>query len=126
MNQKNKMIFYSSLILNIILVILLIFNIYNFNKEKPLEYIKGFYQSTEYLPDLYEVNFTEEEFFVKFNDSIIEKGKYNKYKNNIFICYGEKDTNIISLLNKSFYIYDNKNNRVIEMKKISNIPSSSI
>ncbi|BDR77014.1 hypothetical protein N071400001_p10810 (plasmid) [Clostridium tetani] len=27
-------------------------------------------------------------------------------------------------LNKSFYIYDNKNNRVIEMKKISNIPSS--
>ncbi|MBU5484091.1 hypothetical protein KQI86_07095 [Clostridium sp. MSJ-11] len=124
MKQDNKMILSFSLILNIILVVLLIFSIYNFNKAKPLEYIKGFYQSTEYLPDLYEFNFTEEEFFIKFNDIIIEKGKYNKYKNNIFICYGEKDTQVISLLNKSFYIYDNNKSRVIEMKKVSDVPLS--
>lgn len=122
MKQDNKTILSFSLILNIILVVLLIFSIYNFNKVKPLEYIKGCYQSTEYLPDLYEFNFTEEEFFIKFNDSIIEKGKYNKYKNNIFICYGEKDIHVISLLNKSFYIYDNNKNRVIEMKKVLSVP----
>ncbi|BDR68533.1 hypothetical protein N072000002_p10170 (plasmid) [Clostridium tetani] len=124
MKQNKKIILSFSLILNIILVVLLIFSIYNLNKEKPLEYIKGFYQSTEYLPDVYEFNFTEKEFFIKFNDSIIEKGKYHKYKNNIYICYGEKSIQVVSLLNKNFYIYDNNNNRVIELKKISNIPSS--
>ncbi|RXI41356.1 hypothetical protein DP129_01250 [Clostridium tetani] len=51
MKQNKKIILSFSLILNIILVVLLIFSIYNLNKEKPLEYIKGFYQSTEYLPD---------------------------------------------------------------------------
>ncbi|MEW9096965.1 MAG: hypothetical protein AB2417_17960 [Clostridiaceae bacterium] len=124
MKQDNKMILSFSLILNIVLVVLLIFSIYNFNKVKPLEYIKGFYQSTEYLPDLYEFNFADEEFFIKFNDSIIEKGKYNKYKNNIYICYGEKDIQVISLLNKSFYIYDNNKNRVIEMRKVLDVPLS--
>lgn len=124
MNRNKKIILYSSLLFNIILVLTCISLFYDLRKATPLKDIKGYYQSIQYLPDVYSYSFTNEEdgeFFFKINDNA-EKGKYKKYENNVYICYGEKNIKIISLLNKGFYFYDDKNNRVVEMKKISDVP----
>ena len=86
MNKHNNHVLCISIILNVILSITLMFSIYRFNKQKPLEYIKGCYQCTEYLPDLYEANFTDKKFVIKLNDKI-KKGTYTKYKNNLYMFY---------------------------------------
>jgi hypothetical protein len=55
---------------------------------------------------------------------MLEQGKYEKYKDNIYICHDESGkTTIITLLNNGFYFYDYDNNKVVEMEKLSDIPT---
>lgn len=128
MNTNKKILLYTSLILNIILILSCISIYIDFSQTNPISDIKGMYQSTEYLPDLYEYSFTNEldgKFSIKINNDI-EKGRFEKYKDNIYLYYGENETNLISLSKNGFYFYDGKRNRVVEMRKVSDAPNSSV
>jgi len=124
-NKKN--VFSFSRILIIFLLFSYLSVTYTLSKTEPLKNITGFYQSTS-LDNLYEYNFDYEKegtYFLKLNNTILEKGKFEKYKENIYICYDETgNVKIISLLNKGFYFYDYKNKEIIEMEKKTEIPTS--
>lgn len=96
-------------------------------KTEPLKNITGFYQSTGFPDNIYQCSFDFEKegtYYLKFNDNMLEQGKYEKYKDNIYICHDESGkTTIITLLNNGFYFYDYDNNKVVEMEKLSDIPT---
>lgn len=128
MNTNKKILLYTPLILNIILILSCISIYIDFSQTNPISDIKGMYQSIEYLPDLYEYSFTNEldgKFSIKINKDI-DKGRFEKYKGNIYLYYGENETNLISLSKNGFYFYDGKRNRVVEMRKVSDVPNSAV
>lgn len=124
---KLKKIFSIQGIIIIFLLLSYLSATYAWSNTKPLEKITGVYQSTGYPVDLYEYSFNWEEegdYFFKLNGVITEKGNFERYKDNIYIC-SDKSGNekIITLLNKGFYLYDEANKKVVEMKRVSKIPS---
>lgn len=124
---KFKKIFTLSRIVIIFLLLLYLSTTYTLSKTEPSKSITGVYQSTGYPDNLYEYNFDwedEETYFLKFNNSLLEKGKFERYEENIYICYDETgNEKIITLLNEGFYFYDYNNKKVVEMVKRSEIPS---
>lgn len=123
---KLKKAFTFSRIIIIILILSNLFVLYVLSKTEPSRNITGTYQSTGFPNNLYVYSFDrgrEGTYFLKFNDTLLEKGKYERYKENIYICYDESgNENIITLLNESFYFYDHENKKVIEMKKVLEVP----
>lgn len=97
-------------------------------KTEPLKKITGFYQSTGFPDNVYQSSFHYEEegtYYLKLNDKTLENGGFEKYKDNIYICYdkfGKK--RLITLLNNGFYFFDYDNDRVVEMEKMSDIPTN--
>jgi len=127
MDKNKKKIFSFSRILIIFLLFSYLSVTYTLSKTEPIKNITGVYQSIS-LDDLYEYNFDYEKegtYFLKLNNTILERGKFEKYEENIYICYDETgDVKIISLLSKGFYFYDYKNKKIIKMDKKSEIPRS--
>ncbi|WP_312700514.1 hypothetical protein [Sedimentibacter sp.] len=101
---------------------------YAWSKTKTLESITGFYQSVGYPVDLYEYSFdweTEGDYFFRLNGIVLEKGKFERYKDNIYVCTDESgNEKIITLLNEGFYFYYETDKKVVEMKRVSEIPSA--
>ncbi|MGF7186382.1 hypothetical protein GGQ84_002484 [Desulfitispora alkaliphila] len=132
MIKNRNTLLYLSISINIILLLAfasLYYNVtvnYDLNRTS-LQNIKGFYQSTQYLPDVYNYTFKEEEagkgeYTININYNA-EIGKYERYKDNIYILNRKKGLELIVLLNEGFYIYDNETNRIVKMSKISDTPT---
>lgn len=127
MLTKFKKIFSIKGIVIILLLLLYISSTYTWSKTKPLESITGFYQSVGYPVDLYEYSFDWEKegnYFFRLNGVVLEKGKFERYKDNIYVCTDESgNEKIITLLNEGFYFYYEADKKVVEMKRVSEIPS---
>lgn len=117
MNKKNVILITTALILIIIIINII------FIPTKTTS-IMGHYQSTEYLPDLYEYSFFQDGTFdVNLNGEIHRNLIYKRYKDNIFICKYNYKTEMLVIWDNKFYIYDTKKDRVVEMNKVSSVPS---
>lgn len=118
-----------------VILILAMISLYRtISRLEPIEHIVGTYQSTEYLPDLYTFSFmadrtgdnymieTKGDFYSEINGQV-KYGRFEHYRDNIYICHTENESILITMLNEGFYFYHADTDRIIEIKKVLDVPS---